>query len=296
MKPKTIVTHGAQYHPDDLFGVATLLLVYKKQTCKVIRTLDKEVIKKGDVVLDTGGEYDPKKYRFDHHQVGGAGKRLNGIGYAAFGLIWKTFGSKLSGSREVADYVDEKLVAPLDATDNGIDLYEPRFEHVSPFLLEDYISLECIEEKNKKDKDRDFDSSFKRLIPFAQRVILLTIAKGKARLKSKKLAEKAYKASKDKRIIVSEKYIPFDFKEYPDVLFCVYKDLRGSWCVKTINVSSHSFASRKLLPKEWWGKRDTELVQTTGVNDAIFCHNTGFLAVAGSKQSALYMAEMALRD
>lgn len=295
-KQKTIVTHGAQYHPDDLFGVATLLLVYKDKDYKVVRTLDKEVIKKGDIVLDTGGEYDPKKFRFDHHQQGGAGKRLNGIGYASFGLIWKTYGVKLSGSREVADYVDHKIVAPLDATDNGIDLYEPRFEDVAPFLLEDYIDLECIEEKNKKEKERNFDKSFKKLIPLAQRIILLAIAKGKSRLRSKKLIEKAYKQSKDKRIIISEKYVPFDFKEYPDVLFYVYKDLRGSWCVKTINVSSHSFASRKLLPKNWWGKRDNELAQATGIADSIFCHNTGFLAVAQSKQGAINMAEMALRD
>ena len=295
-KTKTIVTHGANYHPDDLFGVAALFLVYKDYKCKVIRTLDKEIIKKADIVLDTGGEYDSKKFRFDHHQQGGAGKRMNGIGYASFGLIWKSFGVKLSGNREVSDYVDEKLVAPLDATDNGIDLYDPRFEDVHPFLLEDYISLECIEQKNKQEKDRDFDSSFKKLIPFAQRVILLAIAKGKSRLKSKKIIEKAYKLSKDKRIIVQEKFTPYDFKEYPEVLFYVYKDIRGSWCVKTVSENSHSFASRKLLPKEWWGKREGELVQATGVQDAIFCHNTGFLIVVKSKQSAIYLAQMALRD
>jgi uncharacterized UPF0160 family protein len=295
-KTKTIVTHGANYHPDDLFAVATLLLVYKNIKCKVIRTLDPEIVKKGDIVLDTGGIYDAKKFRFDHHQQGGAGKRFNGIGYASFGLIWKHFGMKLCGNREVFEYVDNNLVSPLDATDSGIDLYESKFEDTQPFLLEDYIDLECIEQKNKTEKQRDFDGSFKKLIPFAQRVILLTIAKAKSRLKSKKIIEKAYVQSKDKRLVVHEKFVPFDFYEYPEILFRVYKDIRGMWCLKTINISSHSFASRKLLPKEWWGKRDGDLVHATGVADAIFCHNTGFLAVSKTKQGALDLANMALRD
>ncbi len=293
-KIKTIVTHGANYHPDDLFGVATVLLAHKNKGCKVVRTLDKEVIERGDIVLDTGGVYDPKRHRFDHHQLGGAGKRPEGIGYAAFGLVWKEYGTKLSGNKEIADYVDKKLVAPLDASDNGIDLYSLMVGDVRPFLLEDYIDLECLVQKNLKEKDRDFDASFKKLIPFAQRVILLMLEKAKSRFKAKKTITKVYELSTDKRIVVSDVFTPFDFEEYPEVLFYVYKDLRGMWCVKTVPVSSGSFTSRKSLPELWWGKRDHELVKATGLNDAVFCHNTGFIAVAKTKKSALLLAQMAL--
>jgi uncharacterized UPF0160 family protein len=49
-----------------------------------------------------------------------------------------------------------------------------------------------------------------------------------------------------------------------------------------------------LFPDSWAGKRDAELVKATGVADAIFCHNNRFMMVAGSKEGALALAELAL--
>lgn len=37
------------------------------------------------MVVDIGGVYDLETNHFDHHQIGGAGKRENGIPYAAIG-------------------------------------------------------------------------------------------------------------------------------------------------------------------------------------------------------------------
>ena len=65
---------------------------------EVVRTRDEKIIETGDFVVD-GRRYDAKRNRFDHHQTGGAGFRENGIPYAAFGLVWKEFGSALSGLR-----------------------------------------------------------------------------------------------------------------------------------------------------------------------------------------------------
>ncbi len=108
----TIVTHSSKFHPDDVFGVATLLLVMEKENTKVtvVRSRDADIVAHADYAVDVGGEYDSVRGRFDHHQIGGAGKRDNGIPYASFGLVWKTYGEILCGSKEIADKVDEKLV------------------------------------------------------------------------------------------------------------------------------------------------------------------------------------------
>jgi uncharacterized UPF0160 family protein len=90
-KKKILVTHNATFHADDIFATATLSLLLGGKV-KVIRTRDEEIIRTGDYVYDVGGEYDASINRFDHHQKGGAGKRENGIPYAAFGLLWKTYG------------------------------------------------------------------------------------------------------------------------------------------------------------------------------------------------------------
>ena len=83
-----IVTHSSGFHTDDVFAVATLLIMLGENAdVEIIRSRDMEVIKTGDYVVDVGGVHDPVTNRFDHHQAGGAGKRENDIPYASFGLV-----------------------------------------------------------------------------------------------------------------------------------------------------------------------------------------------------------------
>jgi hypothetical protein len=46
---KTIVTHDGNFHVDDVFAVAVLLLVYPE--AEVIRSRDKETIEQGDIAI-----------------------------------------------------------------------------------------------------------------------------------------------------------------------------------------------------------------------------------------------------
>src|SRR5665811_284372 len=126
MQNKKLVTHNGSFHADDVFACATLSLMLEKENInfEIIRTRDPEVINSGDYVFDVGDIYDEDKNYFDHHQVGGAGQRDNSIEYSSFGLVWKKFGIKLCDSKKVVDIIDRKLVAPIDAADNGFDLVE----------------------------------------------------------------------------------------------------------------------------------------------------------------------------
>jgi uncharacterized UPF0160 family protein len=295
-KKITIVTHGANYHPDDLFGVATLSIYFKSksQPFTIKRSLDKKVWDKADILLDVGSVHDEKTERYDHHQIGGAGERDTKIPYASFGLIWKKYGKKICDSADVSEYVDKRLVAPLDASDNGVTLYDIKNPDAHPVQLIDYIDAECILEKNKPKEKQDFDKSFKKLLPFAERVINLYIEKGKSKVSAKKEIQKIFKKQIKPEIFVSDKFIPYDFEEYPQVLFYVYKDLRGGWSAKTIKLHASTYESRKSFPESWRGKRDSELEKVTGVPGAVFCHNSGFLVVAKTKEAVLELAHKAL--
>jgi uncharacterized UPF0160 family protein len=133
MPEVTIVAHNGQFHADDVFAVATLsILIGDSKKIKIIRTRDEAVIQKADYVVDVGGVYDPEKNRFDHHQKGGAGKRDNGIPYASFGLVWKKFGAQVAGSKRLAEIIDERLAAPIDAIDNGVSISKEIFEGIGP--------------------------------------------------------------------------------------------------------------------------------------------------------------------
>lgn len=303
MKEVTIVTHNSNFHSDDVFAVAALCLIIERSEfggargapIKVIRSRDPEVIKTGDFVVDVGGVYDEANNRFDHHQIEGSGKRENGIPYASFGLVWKKYGAKLAGSQSAADIVDRKLVASVDAHDNGFKMSDSRYEGYEPYLIEDFIFSFY---PTWLEDESDWDGLFLDLVAIARALIRREIAIALAREEAKLHITEAYGRMEDKRVIILDSYYPWRTvsREFPEPLFVVYPErVNGHWHVGAVQAGKGmSFTNRKDLPKEWGGLRDEELQRVTGVPDAVFCHTKLFLAVAKSKAGAIELAKKAL--
>lgn len=290
----TIVTHSSGFHTDDVFAVATLLLVLgEKVSFEVIRSREKEIIDKADYVVDTGNTYEPLKNRFDHHQEGGAGKRLNGVPYASFGLVWKKYGEQLSGSMKKYEKIDRILVQPIDAGDNGLKFLETKIQNLHPF---DIGILTSIFAPTWKENEVSIDEVFLQLVSYAKRIISrLIISVGDA-TEAEQLVIDSYNSSPDKRLILLNERYPWEeiLSQYPEPLYVVYKNQQSNWSIKTIRNDRFSYEPRKKLPESWAGKRDKELEDATGVSDAVFCHNARFMAVAKTKEAILKMAEAAL--
>ena len=108
---KILATHNGTFHSDDVFACATLSLFLEKNNMEfeIIRTRDESIINSADYVFDVGGIYDKEKNRFDHHQIGGAGKHNDGIEYASFGLVWDKFGNEVCNSEKIAQKINLKL-------------------------------------------------------------------------------------------------------------------------------------------------------------------------------------------
>lgn len=297
---KKIITHSGKFHADDVFAVATLMLAFPDEEFEIVRTRDKEIIASGDVVVDVGGEHDGKKF-FDHHQVGGAGFRENGLPYASFGLVWKEFGSSVCGGDFfVQKQMDDGLVAALDAHDNGVKIYDELYP-VSPFDIASYVNafnptwLEDDEWKDRSEEERL--AIFKKLVIWAKELILRTIKRHKDKNTAYTMVKEAYENSLDKRIIVLSKYLPAEdaLGEFPEPCFVIYPQVDGkAWAAKTVHKEKNSFESRVPFPAAWGGKMDRELQSITGVKDAVFCHNKGFLATAKSREGAIALAKLAL--
>lgn len=297
MAKKKFVTHNGKFHSDDIFACATLSLVLenKGKSFKLFRTRDLEIVKNGDYVFDVGGIYDPENNRFDHHQLGGAGKRENGIEYASFGLVWKKFGIELCISQEISDAVDEKLVSSIDAQDNGMDLYTIKFENVLPYAIWDAFRSFL---PTWKEDENIPDSLFLEVVEIAKKILSREIKKAKDKFEAKTLVQKAYDDTLDKRLIVLDIYYPWRdaLIEYKEPLFVVTPRLGGKWDLSTITVNKDSFKARKDLPAVWAGLQNEELQKVSGVQDAVFCHRGLFLAVANSKEGILKLAELALKS
>jgi uncharacterized UPF0160 family protein len=286
----TVVTHDGKFHPDDVFAIATLQLNYGVNCLQVIRSRDATVIETADIVVDVGGVYDTNALRFDHHQ-NGAPVRENGIPYAAFGLVWQHYGIDVTHSESVAEYIEERVAQPIDAGDNGITLYDINDYGVAPFELFQVIS-------SYRPQARDeavVQKNFMQAVAFARELLQRLINYQCDREALFTQAATLYQNHPPRDgVLVLDEWVPTEaFSDYDDVRVLVRPDgpdLNGNWIAKVIPYAETSFANKALFPEAWAGLHDDELQNTTGINDAIFCHRGRFIFVAGSKASALNAA------
>lgn len=297
-KKKICVTHNGAFHADDLFATATLSIL-NNGNIKIIRTRDSKVMKTGDYVYDVGGENDPERNKFDHHQKGGGGVRENGIPYSSFGLIWKTYGEKICGSKEVAQYIENKIVCSIDASDVGFDIIKPLIKNVYKYSAESiFLSESPTWKENNSNIDKIFIKQVQKVISLLKREIKIAVddIDGINKLLNN------YNESEDKRIIISDsdfpRYLLQDtLSKLQEPLYLIYPSSKSlTWKVEAIKKSPETMESRKPFPDSWRGflNGDSELEKIIGITGIIFTHPTGFYAQVKSKEGAIALAQKAL--
>lgn len=295
-KKYKVVTHSSKFHTDDIFAVATLSILLGEENVEVIRSRDPEVIKTGDYVVDVGEIYDEKNNRFDHHQKGGAGIRENGIPYAAFGLVWKHYGEKICGNLNIARKIDESIVQPIDANDNGLQFLEPKIPNFYPL---DSGFITYIFSPTWKEDSVDIDKVFVELVSYAIKFLKRAIVVKTDTFEAEKYVIEAYNKAQDKRLIELDERYPWEkvLSSLPEPLYVIYKKrIDNNWSIKCVPKDFFTYENRKKLPESWGGKSGQDLEQATGVQGSVFCHNARFMAVANTKEAILKMAEIALNS
>lgn len=297
-KKKILVTHNGTFHSDDLFTTAALSIIFNGNI-KVIRTRDPRLIESADVVYDVGGVYDPKTNRFDHHQKEGGGIRPNGIPFSSFGLVWKTYGEKICNDKEVADKIDQKIVQPIDARDNGVDISKPIFDGVVSYEA-DQVFLNY--KPTWKEYNKDVDSIFKKQVKKVKELLLREIEVAKTDVEGENIIFDSYQNSSNKQIVILKNDFPRylyqgTLSKFPEPIYVVFPSGHNDmWKVEAIRKSPDTMENRKLFPESWRGfsNEDSKLKEITGVSDVSFCHRGGFLIIAFSKEGAIKLAEKAL--
>ena len=295
MSKLKLVTHNGSFHADDIFAAATLSLYLEKrgEEFEIIRTRDPEIIEAGDYVFDIGGIYDEKINRFDHHQKGGAGKHDNGIEYASIGLVWKKFGIELCGDPKAVGLIDEKLVTPIDAGDNGISIFDKK-GHVNPYLIQNMFYAMF---PTWREEDLEVDRVFLDCVEIAKKILTREIIQAKDYILAEKSVTDIYNHSKNKKILILDKNYPEEvFQNFPETLFVIYPRKVEWWGARAVKEGLGTFKIRKNFPASWAGLRDEEMANVSGVPDAIFCHRGLFLAVAKTKEGAIKLAQIAVES
>ncbi|MFZ2484771.1 MAG: MYG1 family protein [Minisyncoccia bacterium] len=288
---KKIVTHDSRFHTDDVFAVATLLLLLGE--AEVVRSRDPEIAATADYLVDTGMKDDPSLRQFDHHQPGGAGERSNGIPYASFGLVWKAYGKELAGGEREAELIDRKLVQPIDAQDNGVSIAEYKFQDVRDYTIGDFL-YSFIESREQN----HLNTVFTKMVSIAKDLLTREISLAKKDIINEDKILTLYNDTEDKRIVIlSEELI--NWKEVlgktEEVIYAIHPRPDGHWSLGCVPDMSKPYGvNRKSLPSEWASKRDEELQKITGVEDALFAHGKRFMASAKTKEGAIKLAKLAL--
>jgi len=287
-----IVTHNGHFHADELLAVAALLLKFPDAT--VVRSRDEEEIEAADVAVDVGHIYDPSAMRFDHHQPEGAGHHPNSIPYASFGLVWKEFGAELAGGEEEARVIEEKLVIPIDALDNGVNISSLIFGDIKEYSLGDYFESFAYGNKTLEESDRAFLSA----LPLASDLIKREVEMSKKIVVGIKEVKQIYEESDNKKIIVLPELMSWKRALIPtEAVFVVYPRTDGFWGVQSVPKSlGDAFDRKHVFPKEWAGLDNGSLPRVSGVEDAMFCLSGRWLAGAKTQEGAERLAEIALNS
>lgn len=287
----TVATHNGSFHSDDVFAVAMFQLLLGTDKVQVIRVDCNNPNIEADYVVDVGGVYDHLRKRYDHHQ-NGAPVRDNGIPYAGFGLVWRHYGVMVCGSEVVADKLDQTLVQPIDAPDNGMILSTPTRSDARPIELYQIINSFA----PVWGSEDSVDEAFLEAVAWARAFLLHMIENTRANVAMEKLVREVYEASEEKQILVFETPVPAEaLIAYPEVEVVVTPRESGDhtdWRATVVRQSHGSFTARVVFPSFWAGLRDEALQSASGLSDAIFCHKAQFLFVAKSKESARKAARL----
>lgn len=304
MKPAYLVTHSGGFHADELLSSVILTRLFPE--AKIVRSRAPEWITPGSdrIIYDVGGAYDAEKQIFDHHQRG-APLREDEAPYSSFGLIWKHYGRDYLAAMSIPEAhvdalhasFDKSFVMPIDLMDNGA--LSP--SSAGPLAGLTLSSLLETLKPNFDDKDDGADDrAFHAALAIARAFVEAGIGKRAAKLRAETLVLEAIEKTGEGRILELPMGMPFRpaiIKAGADhLLFVVHPRDGKDWCVTGIRKADDGFELRADLPKSWAGLTNGDLEAASGVKGATFCHNGRFIAAATSREAALEMAEIAVRE
>ncbi|KXG86130.1 MYG1 family protein [Agrobacterium bohemicum] len=298
-----LVTHSGGFHADELLSSVILTRLFPQ--AKIVRSRAPDCITPSAdrIIYDVGGAYDAETHIFDHHQRG-APLREDGQPYSSFGLIWKHYGHQYLTAYGVPEAhieaihtsFDSGFVLPIDLMDNGA--LSPATAGLLagltlPALLE---TLKPVFDNNDPEAD---DLAFHAALAIARSFVEASIGKKAAKLRAESLVLDAIEKTGEGRVLELPLGMPFRpavVKAGADHLLFVVHPRDKDWCLTGIRRADDGFELRADLPAAWAGLTNGDLETASGVDGATFCHNGRFIAAAKTREAALAMAEIAVRE
>lgn len=277
---EALVAHGRR--PPFSAPIGPDGLVDAREPCWVVRTRTPALLKLAKenpdvIVLDVGGELDPGKLNFDHHQGSMTDGWEDGTPYSSTGLAWRWLQSQglLHGmDSQMQAEIEVLLIRPLDAHDNGVSVHD---------------DAETVEAYNRSAGDFDGQAlQFDKALSFMRDVLDNTIYRATVKLQARRQLEAGWtmaQARGENFVILEE---AMGYNDGTGLL----KELSGGqammlgipgrgnlYSVISVSGDEGRFSVRCPVPEEWRGRMDFE-VDIDGRRTALaFAHKTGFMCV-----------------
>lgn len=294
-------THNGLFHSDEVVACAIIKLMVEKlyssqDKVRIIRTRDLDILNSEcDYVVDVGGG------KFDHHQKGGNGQRIDGTKYASAGLVWKEFGYvilhfmqslSIEEINETFNLIDENVIKKVDMEDNGELTSEHIFSYIRNFL------------PNWNEENPDYDKAFNEALKVTSSVLSSAISKSISMVQGKtEINNRLHSIANrmDNVLLLPcqtidwlEPTITFN-ETNPDeaVDFVVFPYPNGGYALQCVPRSlAEKFSQRITLPSSWAGETEN-LSKITSVKSATFCHPGRFFARASDFDDIITMCRLA---
>lgn len=272
-KDASAFTHSGKFHADDVFSAALLLYLNPELT-----------ITRGNVVPDDyqGLVFDIGRGQYDHHQKDSR-VRENGVPYAAFGLLWEALGAEILGE-ELAEKFDESFVQPLDNNDNTgeknelatlIGNFNPGWDSKgsNDQAFFQAVSVAGIILENKFERYRGNERADKRVEEVLE--------------EHQKALKTGDTPAENTNILVLPEFIPCQKRlSETSIAFVIFPSNRGGYCIQP-QKKEYSMNYKCSFPSQWLGLEGEELIATTGLESATFCHKGGFLMTCETLEDSL---------
>uniref|UniRef100_A0A8D2I9M5 MYG1 exonuclease n=1 Tax=Urocitellus parryii TaxID=9999 RepID=A0A8D2I9M5_UROPR len=274
MVPPRIGTHNGTFHCDEALACALLRLLPEYRDAEIVRTRDPEKLASCDIVVDVGGEYDPQRHRYDHHQR----SFTDTMSSLCPGKPWKT---KLSSAGLIYLHFGHKLLAQLLGTSEEDSMVETLYDKAGFRRAMDLVREEFLQR---------LDFYQHSWLP-ARALVEEALARRFQVDPSGKIVELAKGGCPWKEHLY---HLESGLSPPVAIMFVIFTDQAGQWRVQCVPKEPHSFQNRLPLPEPWRGLRDEALDEVSGIPGCIFVHASGFIGGHHTREGALSMARATL--
>lgn len=322
-----IVTHNGRFHADEVMAAAILAKLFNDALPRYDLTFTWEVLRldrhdpllaEAEILIDTGRISDPATGRFDHHQKGGAGSRMQVRGntemedvpFSTCGLIWYACGRLLTQEADTEDStetpafdkLDWRLFRGIDASDNGFPMAQGISRNLpdgstqllggAPLHISQQIAEFNRDYNNPTEQQCQFDKALAHAANVLDNTLWQVLQSVKSRSRVLELLRTHLSNGAALNPMVLEESIDWrdhllGLPEAQGVRVVVTPYNANSWCVHLL---SRRGEVPLRAPCSWRGLEGDALEQAADIAGLLFCHNSGHMVRTRTKEAAITVA------